>query len=171
MPPTRRERAAAGGSGILQAPEAFQTGSQNSAAGSSAVQSDMGDPTSHGVSDRIFFKHWLNLVIGKVKKIEGPLEIWLKDSLIHRLRSVVKAARMSVDDIALKISDQVGIVETAKSDAIIPKEMISSQYSQKLLDLFSKGESLLSDFENKNSLLLEKLDFWMLKFEFEDIEQ
>ena len=49
--------------------------------------------------------------------------------------------------------------------------MISSQYSQKLLDLFSKGESLLSDFENKNSLLLEKLDFWMLKFEFEDIEQ
>ena len=95
----------------------------------------------------------------------------LKDSLIHRLTIAVKAARKLVDDIVLEISDQVGIVETAKSDAIIPKEMISSQYSQKLLDLFSKGESLLSDFENKNSLLLEKLDFWMLKFEFEDIEQ
>ena len=83
------------------------------------------------------------------------MEIWLKDSLIHRLRSVVKAARMSVDDIALEISDQVGIVETAKNDVNVPKEMIS-QYSQQPLDVFSRGESLLLDFENKNSLLLGK---------------
>ena len=82
----------------------------------------------------------------------------LKDSLIHRLTIAVKAARKLVDDIVLEISDQVGIVETAKNDVHVPKEMIS-RYSQQLLDLFSRGESLLLDFENKNSLLLGKLDF------------
>ena len=82
---------AAGSYGILGAPPAFLTSLQSSAAGStSAVQSDMGNP------------------------------IDLKDSLIHRLRSVVKAARMSVDDIALEISDQVGIVEQ-------PRVMLLSQ--------------------------------------------
>ena len=42
------------------------------------------------------------------------------------------------------------------------------QYTQQL---FSKGQSRLSDFENKNSLLLEKLDYMMLKLEFSDVEQ
>ena len=70
----------------------------------------------------------------------------------------------------LEITDQVGIVETAKSDVKTPKEMIG-QYTQQLLDLFSKGQSRLSDFENKNSLLLEKLDYMMLKLEFSDVEQ
>ena len=65
------------------------------------------------------------------------------------------AARKLVDDIVLEISDQVGIVETAKNDVNVPKEMIS-QYSQQPLDVFSRGESLLLDFENKNSLLLGK---------------
>ena len=87
----------------------------------------------------------------------------LKDSLVHRLRAAVKAARKLVDD-------QVEIVETAKNYPNIPKEMIS-QYCQQLLDLFNRGESLMLEFENKNSFLLEKLDFLMLRFEFEHIEQ
>ena len=62
----------------------------------------------------------------------------------------------------LEITDQVGIVETAKSDVNTPKEMIG-QYTQQLLDLFSNGQSRLSNFENKNSLLLEKPDYMMLK--------
>ena len=69
----------------------------------------------------------------------------------------------------LKITDQVGIVETAKSDVNTPKEMIG-QYTQQLLDLFSKGQSRLSNFENKNSLLLEKPDYMMLKLEFSDVK-
>ena len=44
MPITRSEKAVMAGSGILQAPEKFQTGSEQSAESSSAVQSDMGDP-------------------------------------------------------------------------------------------------------------------------------
>ena len=81
----------------------------------------------------------------------------LHDSLNHRLRAAVKAAGMLVDDIIimLYITHQVGIVETAKSDVSTPKEMIG-QYTQQL---FSKGQSRLSDFENKNSLLLEKMDY------------
>ena len=42
------------------------------------------------------------------------------------------------------------------------------QYTQQL---FSKGQSQLFDFENKNSLLLEKLDYMMLELEFSDVEQ
>ena len=45
------------------------------------------------------------------------------------------------------------------------------RYTQQVLDLFSKGQSRLSEIENKNSLLLEKLDYMMLKLEFSDVEQ
>ena len=63
MPATRSERAA-GGSGILQAPETFLTVSQSTAGSLSAVvQSDMSDPVD------------------------------LKDSLIHRLRTKLELLR------------------------------------------------------------------------------
>ena len=122
MPVTRAgERAA--GVGALKAPPAFQTGSSDTAAagGSAEQQSAM---------DRDL--------------------VDLKDNLIHRLFAAVRSALNAlklVDDHAIEIGDQVKIVENAKN---IPKEM-ASDYSQQLLDLLHKGESLLLDFENKNA--------------------
>ena len=76
----------------------------------------------------------------------------LKDNLIHRLCAAVRSALALklVDDHAIEIGDQVKIVENAKNDPNIPKEM-ASDYSKQLLDLLHKGESLLLDFENKTA--------------------
>ena len=132
MPVTRSEKAATAGSGILQAPEKFQTASEQSAKSLSAVQSDMDDRKD------------------------------LQDGLILRLWAAVKASRKLVDEVTLEITDQVEIIKVAKGDDTNPQEIIG-QYTQQLSDLLEKGDSLLSDFESKNSSLLEKLDFLMLK--------
>ena len=94
----------------------------------------------------------------------------LKDNLIHRLRVSVRSAKKLVDDHAIKIGDQVKIIENAKNDPNIPKEK-ASDYSQQLQDLFNKGENLLLDFETKNALLLEKLHYLILKFEIDYPDQ
>ena len=46
-----------------------------------------------------------------------------------------------------------------------------SYYSQQLKDLFNKGDNLLMNFETKNALLLEKLDYLILKFQEDNLEQ
>ena len=74
----------------------------------------------------------------------------------------MKASRKLVDEVTLEITDQVEIIKVAKGDDTNPQEIIG-QYTQQLSDLLEKGDSLLSDFESKNSSLLEKLDFLMLR--------
>ena len=54
-----------------------------------------------------------------------------------------------------------------EGDDTTPKEIIG-QYTQQLCDLLVNGDSSLSDLISKNSSLLEKLDFLMLKFESTD---
>ena len=54
-----------------------------------------------------------------------------------------------------------------EGDDTTPKEKIG-KYTQQLYDLLVNGDSSLSDLISKNSSLLEKLDFFMLKFESTD---
>ena len=54
-----------------------------------------------------------------------------------------------------------------EGDDTTPKEIIG-KYTQQLYDLLVNGDSSLSDLISKNSSLLEKLDFLMLKFESTD---
>ena len=89
--------------------------------------------------------------------------VGLKDNLILKLRASVKTSRKLFDDHILEIGDHIEIVEKAKNDPNVPKEMVSD-YSQQLKDLLNNGDILLMDFETKNALLLEKLDYLILMF-------
>ena len=103
--------------------------------------------------------------------MEDPDPKDLQDCAVLRLRAAVTALRKFVDDVSLEISDQVNIIKVAKwneSESTL-KEVIA-QYTQLLADLLVKGDTLLTNFITKNSLL-EKLEYLILKFEFSDSDQ
>ena len=129
MPVTRAGKRQLAGSGGIQPPPVFQTGSTEP--GESAATGDTGGASADVVT------------------MIDP--VGLKDSQILKLRASVKTSRKLVDDLILEIADHIQNVEKAKVDPEVPKNMVHD-YSKQLKDLFDRGDALLIDFETKNSL-------------------
>ena len=94
----------------------------------------------------------------------------LQDTAVLRLRAGVTASRKLIDNVSLEIGDQVDIIKVAKGKEDTPQEVVT-QYTQVLEDLLVKGDTLLANFTTKNSSLLEKMEYLLLKLEFSDPEQ